>query len=218
MKARLFLTQSGFLTLLILFLSAPVITALQEDDYLTDAEIDQLRTEEGKDPPERLKLLNEFLKIRFERAKAVKTGIPFKEKEAKEKPGKEGPSRKKSTPNAGAATGSPPAPVARTFRELLEDYLKCVDEISTNVEDFSTLRLTEPKPYLKSLKNLNESLTEQHKWIQTLQNQGEKSERQILVDISEALQDLLEDVKANIDEVNVQIEDMKDTRKGKSFQ
>jgi hypothetical protein len=211
------LIQIGSLALLLVCLGAPGFRALQQDDYLTDAEIDQLRTEEGKEPPERLKLLNEFLKIRFERVKAVKTGIPYKEKEAQEKPAKGKSSGKKGGLNTGGAASAPVAPPPKKFRELLEDYLKCVDEISTNVEDFSTLRMSEPKPFLKSLKSLQESLSEQHKWIQTIQGQGEKSEKETVVNIEDALQNLLENVKASEDELNLQIEEMKNAKRGKSF-
>lgn len=211
------LNQIGSLALLFVSLSAPGFGALQQDDYLTDAEIDQLRTEEGKEPPERLKLLNEFLKIRFERVKAIKTGIPYKEKDAQENPANVKSSKKKGGLNTGSAAASQETPLPKKFRELLEDYLKCVDEISSNVEDFSTLRLAEPKPFLKSLKNLQESLAEQHKWVQTIQGQGEKSEKEIVVDIEEALQNLLEDIKASADELNLQIEEMKNAKKGKSL-
>ena len=184
----------------------------QEDDYLTDKEIEQLRTEEGKEPPERIRLLTDFLNARFEHARSVKTGTPYLGKDAKEKSSvkKKGPvpdEKKEAPPD----TQSP-----KSFKAWMAGYLKCLDEISTNVDDFSSVRLLEPKPYLKALKSLGESLEEHQKWLVDIQDKVDRPGKEVFDDARDALRDLLEDVRSNIDELNSQIEAMKESKKSKS--
>lgn len=186
----------------------PYLGAEQNQEYLTDAEIDQLRTEEGKEPPERLRLLNMFLKIRYEHAKSVKTGVPYQDKDAKQKASSNKKKEESSDDKKATETTSP-----KSFKAWMEDYLKCLDEISNNIEDFSTLRYAEPKPYLKSLKNLRDSLEEQEKWILGIQGKEDGSEKAVIDDVVETVHDLRGDVTSSIDELNQQIEDTKDSRK-----
>jgi hypothetical protein len=182
----------------------------QAQEYLSDAEIDQLRTEEAKEPPERIRLLSSFLKIRFERAKSAKSGVPYQEKDAKQKTSPDKDKKKAEGPEAKNSSGAVPL---KSFKGWMEDYLKCLDEISNNIEDFSTLRYAEPKPYQKSLKNLRASLEEQQQWIVDVQNKVEKGEKVVIDDVLETVQDLLGDITNSIDELNQQIEQMKDSRK-----
>jgi hypothetical protein len=204
-------------------LALPVILALglhllippgshfaQTEEYLTDAEIDQLRTEEGKEPPERIRLLTGFLKTRFEQAKAAKTGVPYQEKGAKEK------ASTKKEPAVSETKSSPEVAPSKSFKARMGDYQRCLDEITTNLEDFSTLHLAEPKPYMKSLKNLRESLEEQQKWILEIKDKIQNGDKEVFGDVVDTLRDLLGDVNSNIDELNQQIEDAKDTRKSKA--
>ena len=186
----------------------PYLGTQQNQEYLTDAEIDQLRTEEGKEPPERLRLLNMFLKIRYEHAKSVKTGVPYQDKETRQK-ASSNKKKEESSDDKKAAETTP----QKSFKAWMEDYLKCLDEISNNIEDFSTLRYAEPKPYLKSLKNLRDSLEEQEKWILGIQGKEDGSEKAVIDDVVETVRDLRGDVTSSIDELNQQIEDTKDSRK-----
>ena len=202
---------SALLALGFFFLMRLPLYSEKPQEYLSDAEIEQLRTEEGKEPPERIRLLSSFLKVRFERAKSAKTGIPYREKGAKQKP----PSDKKEPDNPEAKNSSE-TETPKSFKGWMEDYLKCLDEIGNNIEDFSTLRYEDPKPYLKSLKNLRASLEEQHQWILEVQNKGEKSEKEVTADVLETVLDLMDDVSNSIDELNHQVEQMKDSRKHKS--
>ena len=197
----------------IFFLMRLPLHSEQTQDYLSDTEIDQLRTEEAKEPPERIRLLSSFLKVRFEHAKSAKSGIPYQEKDAKQKMSSDKDKKKAEGPED---KSSPGAVSVKSFKGWMEDYLKCLDEISNNIEDFSSLRYAEPKPYQKSLKNLRASLEEQHQWILEVQNKGEKSEKEVTADVLETVLDLIDDVKNSIDELNQQIEQMKGSRKSKS--
>lgn len=188
----------------------PLPASDQDQEYLSDAEIDQLRTEEGKDPPERIRLLNSFLKVRFEHAKSIKTGVPYQEKDVKQKAGPDKTSEGPGSKNPSRST--PP----KSFKAWMEDYLKCLDEISNNLEDFSTLRYAEPKPYLKALKNLRAALEEQEKWISEIQGKVDESEKGIIDEVVETVHDLRGDVTSGIDELNQQVEDMKDSHKSKA--
>jgi hypothetical protein len=196
------------------FLMRSPLHSEQAQEYLSDAEIDELRTEEAKEPPERIRLLSSFLKVRFERAKSAKSGVPYPEKDAKQKTSSDDKDKKKvEGPEAKNSRGAVPL---KSFKGRMEDYLKCLDEISNNIEDFSSLRYAEPKPYQKSLKNLRTSLEEQQQWITEVQNKLEKSETAVIDDVLETVQDLLGDISSSIDELNQQIEQMKDSRKPKS--
>jgi hypothetical protein len=155
-------------------------------------------------------LLTGFLKTRFEQAKAAKTGVPYQEKGAKEKvSSKKGPGSSETKHSLEAAP-------SRSFKAWMDDYLKCLDEITTNLEDFSTLRFAEPKPYMKSLNKLRESLEEQQKWILEVQDKIQSSEKEVVGDVVDTLRDSLGDINGSIDELNQQIEDAKQSRKSKA--
>jgi len=198
-----------------LFLSAFNVFPSQKKDYLTDEEIEQLR--EAQEPAERIKLLDEFLKERLERAKALKSPDPLKEKG--NKPNSE---RDKNTPAHGKKPISQ-APLNKTsdkpsnksFADLMGEYLQCLEEISSNVENFSRFK-TEPKAYLKSLKNLDQSLEEHRRWVAEISSKLDRSEKGIASEVSEALQELSADVGACIQKANEEIKELKESKKGKS--
>lgn len=206
---------SAMLAVGFFFLMRSPLHSEQAQEYLSDAEIDQLRTEEAKEPPERIRLLSSFLKVRFERAKSAKSGVLYGEKDAKQKTPSDSEKDKKKAEGPEAKNSTRAVPL-KSFKGWMEDYLKCLDEISNNIEDFSTLHYAEPKPYQKSLKNLRASLEEQQQWIIDVQNKVEKGEKVVIDDVLETVQDLLGDITNSIDELNQQIEQMKDSRKPKS--
>jgi len=211
-RAKIFPLSAVLAVGLFMFMQFPMHSE-QAQDYLSDAEIDQLRTEEAKEPPERIRLLSSFLKVRFEHAKSAKSGVPYQEKDSKHKLSADKDKKKAEGPETESSPGAVPS---KTFKGWMEDYLKCLDEISNNIEDFSTLHYQDPKPYLKSLKNLRSSLEEQHQWILEVQNKGEKSEKEVTADVLETVLDLMDDVTNNIDDLNQQIEQMKGSHKSKS--
>lgn len=198
-------------TLLLLAFS---IFPSQKKDYLTDEEIEQLR--EAQEPAERIKLLDEFLKGRLERARALKSD-PLKEKE-----NKPNPEKNKNTPTHGKKAGSP-VPSNKTsdksadksFTDLMGEYLQCLEEIGSNVENFSSFKI-EPKAYLKSLKSLDQSLEEHRKWVAEISSKLDRSEKSIVSEVSEALQELSADVSACIQKANEEIKELKESKKGKS--
>src|SRR5436309_7507049 len=91
--------------LLALLLSAFSSFPSQKRDYLTDEEIEQLR--EAQEPAERIKLLDDFLKGRLEKARALKSTDPLKEKENKPNPenkSKLSHSKKPGSPDSSSKT------------------------------------------------------------------------------------------------------------------
>jgi hypothetical protein len=204
----------GLVALLLLFL-APSVFPLQKGDYLTDEEIEQLR--EAQDPPQRIKLLDEFLKGRLQRAKALKSEAPTNEKEGEHAPEKndDSVSKKKGSTakaNSNRTQGKHPD---KSFTDLMGEYLQCLEEVSSNVENFSTVSV-EPKAYLKSLKGLDQSLEEHRNWMTGISTKLDKPERNLIGEISEALEELSQDVKAGIQKANEQIKQLKEARKAKN--
>ena len=90
-----------------------------------------------------------------------------------------------------------------------------MEEISSNVENFSSFKL-EPKAYLKSLKALDQSLQEHRKWIAEISGKLNRSEKGIVADVSEALEELSADVNAGIQKANDEVKVLKESRKGKN--
>jgi len=197
----------------IILLALPVF-ANQKQDYLTDDEVEQLR--EAQDPAERIKLLDDFLKARLQRAKALKSPESSSIAENKSDSGKDKHSSRpaKKSPPAGTASAPQKAP-AKSFNELMGEYLQCLDEISSNVENFSGFRI-EPKAYLKSLKGLDQSLQEHKKWLSEISGRLDRSEKGILADVSEALDELSADVNAGIQKANDEVKALKESKKAKN--
>jgi len=184
-----------------------MVFPLQKGDYLTDEEIEQLR--EAQDPPQRIKLLDEFLKTRLERAKSLKPEVPSKEKSD------ESASRKKAGTAKADSNKTQGKHSDKSFADLMGEYLQCLEEVSSNVENFSTVNI-EPKAYLKSLKSLDQSLDEQRNWMIGISTKLDKSERNLVSEISEELEELSQDVKAGIQKANEQIKQLKEASKAKN--
>jgi uncharacterized phage infection (PIP) family protein YhgE len=207
-------TCFGLVASFLLFL-APMVSPLQKGDYLTDEEIEQLR--EAQDPPQRIKLLDEFLKTRLERAKSLKPEIPSKEKgaeHASEKSDESVPRKKAGTAKADS-NKTQGKHSDKPFADLMGEYLQCLEEVSSNVENFSSVNI-EPKAYLKSLKSLDQSLDEQRNWMIGISTKLDKSERNLISEISEELEELSQDVKAGIQKANEQIKQLKEASKAKN--
>ena len=198
-----------------LLLSTFSVFPSQKRDYLTDEEIEQLR--EAQEPAERIKLLDEFLKGRLERARAVKSPDSLKEKGTKpnsEKSKNALTHDKKANPQV-PSNKTPDKTSDKSFIDLMGEYLQCLEEISSNVENFSSFNV-EPKAYLKSLKSLDQSLEEHRKWVAEISGKLDRSEKNMVSEVSEALQELSADVGACIQRANEEIKELKESKKGKS--
>ena len=201
----------------VLLLVLPVcsIAAFQKQDYLTDDEIEQLR--EAQEPAERMKLLDDFLKERLQKARTLKSTPPVSGTEKKPGTGKEKESSSKDTKKEQPRGSSAPGPAEqKSFADLMEEYLQCLDEISSNVENFSSLKFDQPKAYLKSLKGLEQSLQEHRKWIAEISGKLDRSEKEIVSDVSEALEELSTDVNEGIQKANDELKALKEARKAKN--
>ena len=186
----------------------------QKQDYLTDDEVEQLR--EAQDPAERIKLLDDFLKARLQRAKALKSPESASVAENKSDSGKDKNSSRaaKKAPPAGTSSAPQKTP-QKSFNELMGEYLQCLDEISSNVENFSSFRI-EPKTYLKSLKGLEQSLQEHKKWLAEISGKLDRSEKETVADVSEALEELSADVNTGIQKANDELKALKESKKAKN--
>lgn len=187
----------------------------QKQDYLTEDEIEQLR--EAQEPAERMKLLDEFLKERLQKAKALKSPASVSGGENKSSVGKDKGSSSKDAKKEPQASSNAPAPKAapKSFAVLMGEYLQCLEEISSNVENFSSFKV-EPKTYLKSLKGLDQSLQEHRKWIAEISGKLDRSEKSIVADVSEALEELSADVNAGIQKANNELKMLKESKKAKN--
>src|SRR5439155_14904023 len=110
--------------LLALLLSAFSSFPSQKRDYLTDEEIEQLR--EAQEPAERIKLLDEFLKGRLEKARALKSPDPLKD--TGNKPNSE-KNKNRATHEKKANSQVPPNKTAdkssdQSFNDLMGEYLQ----------------------------------------------------------------------------------------------
>ncbi len=199
-----------FWVVLLLF-SMPVVASKSREDHLTFEETEQLR--DAQEPHLRIKLLDEFLKIRLDRAKALKSPATEKDRAASEK--RSGPAAPASEtavkPKAEASDAKTPT---KSFLELMEEYLQCLDEISSNVENFSSYK-TEPKPYLKSLRGLEESLGKHQTWINELLHKLTKSEKELVSEVSEVLEELSQDVRTAIEKADKELKQLKESKKTK---
>ena len=184
-----------------------------KEDYLTAAEIEQLR--EAQEPHLRLKVLGELLENRLDKARAIKDPASVKAKPPEPKPEKK-EKAKSDKPVAAAAVGKKPEPTeSKSFLAWMEEYLQCLEELSDNVENFSTSPL-EPKAYLKSLNKLESTLQEHTQWIDQIEKQLDRPEKKVVAEISDVLEELTEDLKAANEKTQEQIKLMKEAEKARS--
>jgi hypothetical protein len=183
------------------------------EDYLTAEEVEQLR--EAQEPHLRLKVLGELLENRLDKARAIKDPASVKPKPPEPKPDKKKPA-KSDKPDAAATTGKKPEPAeAKSFLSWMEEYLQCLEELSNNVENFSSMPL-EPKAYLKSLNKLESTLQEHTEWIDQIESQLDRPEKKVVAEISDVLVELTEDLKAASEKTQEQIKLMKEAEKARS--
>ena len=189
------------------------LRAEAKDDYLTAAEIEQLR--EAQEPHLRLKVLGELLENRLDKARAIKDPASVKAKPPEPKPEKR-EKAKSDKPVAAAPPEKKPQPTeSKSFQTWMEEYLQCLEELSDNVENYSSAPL-EPKAYLKSLNKLESTLQEHTQWIDQIEKQLDRPEKKVVAEISDVLQELTEDLKAASEKAEEQIKLLKETEKARS--
>jgi hypothetical protein len=187
----------------------------QRQDYLTEDEIEQLR--EAQEPADRMKLLDDFLKERLQKAKALKSPVSVSGGENKASVGKDkGSSSRDVKKEPPASSNAPPQNTKqKSFGDLMGEYLQCLEEISSNVENFSSFKV-EPKAYLKSLKGLDQSLQEHRKWIAEISGKLDRAEKGIVADVSETLEELSDDINAGIQKADDELKALKESKKAKN--
>ena len=184
-----------------------------KEDYLTADEVEQLR--EAQEPHLRLKVLGELLENRLDKARAIKDPASVKAKPPEPKPDKK-KNAKSDKPDAAATTAKKPEPAeSKSFLSWMEEYLQCLEELSDNVENFSSTPL-EPKAYLKSLNKLESTLQEHTEWIDQIESQLDRPEKKVVAEISDVLEELTEDLKAANEKTQEQIKLMKEAEKARS--
>ncbi|MGH9429728.1 MAG: hypothetical protein ACRD2L_25870, partial [Terriglobia bacterium] len=189
------------------------VRAADKKDYLTAEEVEQLR--EAQEPHLRLKVLEELLDHRLDKARAIKDPASVKAKPAEPKPEKK-KSAKSDKPVAAAPAEKKTEPAeSKSFLSLMQEYLQCLEELSDNVENFSTAPL-EPKAYLKSLNKLESALQEHTRWIDQIESQLDRPEKKVVAEISDVLEELTEDLKAASEKAEEQIKLLKEAEKARS--
>ena len=192
------------------------IAASQKRDYLTEEEIEQLR--EAQEPPLRMHVLTGILNKRFEK---VRSATPSK-MDAKEEIREEDRESEEVGQTSSESKANPPTPKEgskkqppETLKEILSDYLSCVDEVSTNVENSRSLPL-DPKEYLRSLNKLDGFLQKQNQWFKAVETKGlSKLERETTEEILQAQRELTEDLEKAMDQLADEIKRLKDAKKVK---
>jgi hypothetical protein len=200
--------RTGFLVFLgWIFLLAPAAGAASEkEDYLTAAEINKLREEFGEPSP-RFKLLERFLKRRFDHARALKADlVPLSAAAqsglAEEEKGKKAKKvKKKKEPEEVDEEGpvdTPENEAAKTFVEWIQEYSQCLEDIESNLQDLPGVQV-DVKGMLKALKSLDKTLDDQHQWISQVSPKVKGSEKKLVVAAAEVLADVSPVVEAYID-------------------
>ena len=189
------------------------LRAEAKEDYLTADEVEQLR--EAQEPHLRLKVLGELLENRLDKARAIKDPASVKPKPPEPKPDK-----KKNTKSDKPVAAAPPEKKTepaevKSLLAWMEEYLQCLEELSDNVENFSTAPL-EPKAYLKSLNKLEGTLQEHTQWIDQIESQLDRPEKKVIAEISDVLVELTEDLKAASEKTQEQIKLLKEAEKARS--
>jgi hypothetical protein len=184
-----------------------------KEDYLTADEVEQLR--EAQEPHLRLKVLGELLENRLDKARAIKDPSSVKAKPPEPKPEKK-KNAKSDKPVAAAPAEKKPEPTeSKSFQTWMEEYLQCLEELSDNVENFSSTPL-EPKAYLKSLNKLEGTLREHRQFFDQIESQVDRPERKVVSEISDVLEELTEDLKAASEKAEEQIKLLKEAEKARS--
>jgi hypothetical protein len=184
-----------------------------KEDYLTADEVEELR--EAQEPHLRLKVLKELLEKRLDKARALKDPASLKPKLPESKPEKKKSVKSDKVDPASPAEKKPEPAGSKSFLAWMEDYLRCLEEVSDNVENFSSAPL-EPKAYLKSLSNLESTLQEHAQWINKIESQLDRPERKVVAEISDLLEELTEDLKAATEKTQEQIKLLKEAEKARS--
>jgi hypothetical protein len=201
---------------LIFLLHLECIVASQKRDYLTEEEIEKLR--EAQEPPLRMNVLTGILNKRFEKVRSATpskmgTKEEGKEEDSESKEAIQNPAESKASPHDPKEGRKKEPP--ESLEEVLNDYLNCVDEVSTNVENSRSLPL-DPKEYLKSLNKLDGFLQKQNQWFKAVEIKGlNKAERETTVEIMQAQHELTEDLDKATDQLMEEIKRIKDAKKGK---
>jgi hypothetical protein len=188
------------------------VCAAEKEDYLTAEEVEELR--EAQEPHLRLKVLGELLENRLDKARAIKHPASSKPKSADATPQKK-KRAEADKPEAAAETKQKSEPEAKSFLVWMEEYLQCLDELSDNVENYSSAPL-EPKAYLKSLKKLEGTLQEHIQWFDQTESQFDRSERKVVAEISDVLEELTGDLKDASEKTEEQIKLLKEAEKARS--
>jgi hypothetical protein len=184
-----------------------------KDDYLTAEEVEQLR--EAQEPHLRLKVLGELLQNRLDKARAAKYPTSVKPKPPEPKPDKK-KNAKSDRPDADAPAEKKSEPAeSKSFLVWMREYLQCLEELSDNVENFSSIPL-EPKAYLKSLNKLETTVQEHTQWIAQIEGKLDGPEKKVVAEISDVLEELTEDLKAANEKTQEQIKLLKETEKARS--
>ena len=184
-----------------------------KEDYLTAEEVEELR--EAQEPHLRLKVLRELLEKRLDKARALKDPASVKPKLPESKPDKKKSAKSDKVEAAPPAEKKPEPAESKSFVAWMEEYLRCLEEVSDNVENFSSAPL-EPKAYLKSLNKLESTLQEHAQWIDQIESQLDRPEKKVVAEISDLVEELTEDLKAATEKTEEQIKLLKEAEKARS--
>lgn len=183
-----------------------------KNDYLTAEEVEQLR--EAQEPHLRLKVMVGLLESRLDRARAIKDPASVKQKASEPKPDKK-KNAKSEKPVAAQAEKKPEPAESKSFLAWMEEYLQCLEELSNNIENFSSTPL-EPKAYLKSLNKLESTLQEHIQWIDQIESQLDRPEKKLVAEVSDVLAELTDDLKAASEKTQEQIKLLKEAEKART--
>jgi DNA repair exonuclease SbcCD ATPase subunit len=182
------------------------------EDYLTAEEVEQLR--EAQEPHLRLKVLGELLESRLEKAQAIKDPASIKPKTPEATSDKK--NRKSDKPDVAAPAAKKTEPEeSKPLLAWMEQYLRCLEELSDNVENFASEPL-EPKAYLKSLNKLEKKLEEHTEWIDQIESKLDRQEKKVVAEILDVLEELTADLKAASEKAQEQIKLIKEAEKARS--
>lgn len=214
----IFLLSGRLLSIVLLFAlvctgCTAVLRAGDQEDYLTAAEVEQLR--EAQEPHLRLKLLGELLQDRLDKAQSIKDPAAVKPRTAEARTNKKKDGRADKPETAAPAEYKPEPPESKSFSSWLEEYLQCLEELSDNVENFSGA-LLEPKAYLKSVKKLQTTLEEHTQWMEQIESRLGGPEQKVVGEISDVLEELTQDLKAANETAQEQIKLLKEAEKARS--
>ncbi|MFN8005525.1 MAG: hypothetical protein U0V70_00565 [Terriglobia bacterium] len=186
--------------------------AAQKRDYLTLEETNQLR--DAQQPELRMNLLTGFLNRRFEEVRSASVHKDAaKEEKGEQEPISPDRASEPAKPNGGESHAKEKKEAPKTLEELLNDYLDCLDEVSTNIENSGNLPM-DPKEFLKALNKLDGYLQKQQQWFRGFDTKGlEKSEREVDEEILQAQRELAEDLQKTMNHLVEEIKRIKEAKK-----